>query len=49
MPLYTGIGDRGTTALFDGTTVAKTDIRVTAYGDVDELNTLIGVANAMGL
>ena len=49
MPLYTGIGDRGTTALFDGTTVAKTDIRVTAYGEVDELNTIIGVAHAMGL
>ena len=49
MPLYTGIGDHGTTALFDGTTVAKTDIRVVAYGEVDELNPLIGVAHAMGL
>ena len=49
MPLYTGIGDCGTTALFDGTTVAKTDIRVVAYGEIDELNTLMGVAHAMGL
>ena len=34
MPLYTGVGDRGTTALFDGTTVPKDDARVAVYGDV---------------
>ena len=49
VPLYTGVGDRGTTALFDGTTVSKTDPRVTAYGDVDELNAVIGLAHASGL
>ncbi len=49
MRLYTGIGDRGTTALFDGTTVPKDDPRVAVYGDVDELNATVGVARAAGL
>ena len=49
MPLYTGIGDRGTTALFDGTTVPKDDPRVAVYGDVDELNATVGLARAAGL
>ena len=49
MPLYTGVGDRGTTALFDGTTVPKDDARVAVYGDVDELNAVIGLARAAGL
>ena len=49
MRLYTGVGDRGTTALFDGTTVPKDDARVAVYGDVDELNAVVGVARAAGL
>ncbi len=49
MRLYTGVGDRGTTALFDGTTVPKDDPRVAVYGDVDELNATVGVARAAGL
>ncbi len=49
MPLYTGVGDRGTTALFDGTTVPKDDARVAVYGDVDELNAVVGLARAVGL
>ena len=49
VPLYTGVGDRGATALFDGTLVSKTDPRVAAYGDIDELNASIGVARAAGL
>lgn len=49
MPLYTGVGDRGTTALFDGTIVSKADGRVMAYGEVDELNAIIGVAHSVGL
>ena len=49
MPLYTGVGDRGTTALFDGTVVSKADGRVMAYGEVDELNAIIGVAHSVGL
>ena len=43
MTLYTGTGDRGETALFDGTRVSKSDERVAAYGDVDELNAVIGL------
>lgn len=49
MRLYTGVGDRGTTALFDGTTVPKDDARVAVYGDVDELNAVVGLARAAGL
>jgi cob(I)alamin adenosyltransferase len=42
MPLYTRFGDKGETALFDGTRVWKDDLRVSAYGDVDELNAVLG-------
>ena len=49
MSLYTGVGDRGTTALFDGTTVPKTEPRIAACGEVDELNASIGLARAAGL
>ena len=38
MKIYTKTGDSGETSLFDGTRVSKTDPRVAAYGDVDELN-----------
>jgi cob(I)alamin adenosyltransferase len=46
--IYTRTGDDGTTALGDMSRVAKTDLRVTAYGDVDEVNSAIGVAVASG-
>lgn len=49
MKLYTGVGDRGSTALFDGATVPKDDPRVAVYGDVDELNAAVGLARAAGL
>jgi cob(I)alamin adenosyltransferase len=42
-PLYTKTGDAGETGLFDGTRVSKADARVDAYGEVDELNALLGV------
>jgi cob(I)alamin adenosyltransferase len=42
MKVYTGTGDRGKTSLFSGERVEKSDRRVEAYGDVDELNALIG-------
>jgi cob(I)alamin adenosyltransferase len=45
--IYTGGGDRGETSLGDGTRVAKTDPRVEAMGEVDELNSLIGWALAL--
>lgn len=44
MKIYTKTGDRGDTRLFDGTEVRKHDDRVEAYGDVDELNSLLGAA-----
>ena len=46
MKIYTKTGDAGETSLFDGTRVSKTDSRVVAYGDVDELQACIGVARA---
>lgn len=49
MPLYTGVGDRGTTVLFDGTSVPKVHPRIAACGELDELNASIGLARAGGL
>src|SRR5579884_267732 len=46
--IYTKTGDDGTTALGDMSRAPKTDLRVTAYGDVDETNSTIGVAIALG-
>jgi cob(I)alamin adenosyltransferase len=40
--IYTGSGDRGKTSLFSGERVSKSDQRVEAYGDVDELNSFLG-------
>jgi cob(I)alamin adenosyltransferase len=42
MRLYTRTGDAGETSLFDGTRVAKDDPRCAAYGEVDELNAVLG-------
>jgi cob(I)alamin adenosyltransferase len=41
--IYTRTGDSGDTALFDGTRVQKSDPRVAAYGDLDELNAWLGL------
>lgn len=49
MKIYTKTGDDGETSLFDGTRVAKTHVRVVAYGCVDELNAHLGAALAAGL
>ncbi|MGE0128631.1 MAG: cob(I)yrinic acid a,c-diamide adenosyltransferase [Blastocatellales bacterium] len=42
--VYTKSGDAGETSLVDGSRVSKADPRVAAYGDVDELNSLLGIA-----
>lgn len=42
--IYTRTGDTGDTGLFGGGRVAKSHPRVDAYGDVDELNAVIGAA-----
>ena len=46
--IYTRTGDDGTTALGDMSRVRKTDARLAAYADVDEANSAIGVAIALG-
>ena len=46
MKIYTRTGDGGDTGLFGGGRVPKHHPRVAAYGDVDELNSAIGVARA---
>jgi cob(I)alamin adenosyltransferase len=43
MKIYTKTGDNGTTALFGGKRVSKSDLRIETYGTVDELNSWIGV------
>jgi cob(I)alamin adenosyltransferase len=47
--IYTKSGDEGKTSLGDGRRVPKTDRRIVAYGGVDELNSVIGVAIAGGV
>ena len=47
--IYTRTGDDGTTALGGGQRVKKNSPRIDAYGTVDELNSVIGVAVALGL
>jgi cob(I)alamin adenosyltransferase len=46
--IYTRGGDAGETSLGDGSRVAKTDLRVAAYGAVDELNAQLGLTLAAG-
>ncbi len=41
--IYTKTGDKGTTSLIGGTKVSKADLRIDAYGTVDELNSYIGL------
>ena len=43
MKVYTKTGDKGTTALIGGTRVAKNNVRLEAYGGVDELNSHLGM------
>jgi cob(I)alamin adenosyltransferase len=42
MKVYTGSGDQGKTSLFSGERIPKNDLRIEAYGDVDELNSVLG-------
>src|SRR5690606_32204889 len=48
MKIYTRTGDDGTTMLFGGPRVPKYHLRVEAYGTVDELNSALGLARALG-
>lgn len=47
--IYTRSGDDGTTCLVTGRRIGKDSLRVESYGDVDELNSLLGVAASNGL
>ena len=49
MKIYTKTGDGGDTALFGGGRIGKEDVRVEAYGQVDELNAVLGLARSEGL
>lgn len=42
MKIYTGTGDRKKTSLFSGERVSKSNPRIEAYGDLDELNSVMG-------
>ena len=43
LKIYTKVGDKGTTSLIGGTKVLKSDLRIEAYGTVDELNSYVGL------
>jgi len=43
MKIYTKTGDQGKTSLFDGKRLSKDDIRIEAYGTIDELNAHIAI------
>ena len=45
--IYTKSGDEGMTSLLGGKRVMKNDVRIEANGELDELNSLIGVARSM--
>ena len=47
MKIYTKTGDTGTTGLVGGSRVSKSDARIQAIGDVDELNALLGIARTL--
>ena len=49
MKIYTKTGDEGKTGLFGGPRVAKDDPRINAYGSVDELNAVLGLARTEAL
>ncbi len=46
MKVYTGGGDKGKTSLFSGERVPKHHLRIEAYGDLDELNSMLGAVVA---
>ena len=46
MKIYTGSGDLGKTSLFSGERIAKSGLRIEAYGEIDELNSVLGMVIA---
>lgn len=47
MKIYTKTGDKGTTGLYTGQRLEKDSLRVEAYGNVDEINSALGMARAL--
>ena len=47
MQIYTRTGDNGTTGLIGGSRVKKYDLRLEAYGTIDELNSYLGLVRTM--
>lgn len=43
MKIYTKTGDEGTTSLFGGKRISKSDLRIESYGTIDELNSYVGL------
>ena len=48
MKIYTRTGDAGSTGLFGGPRVSKDDVRIEAYGTIDELNAALGCVRSVG-
>ncbi len=49
MKIYTKKGDQGSTGLIGGTRISKGDVRIEAYGTVDELNSYIGLLSCLDI
>ena len=49
MKVYTKTGDKGTTSLIGGTRVPKNNVRLEAYGGVDELNAHLGMIRSYSI
>ena len=49
MKIYTKTGDDGSTGLFGGRRVSKYSVRIRTYGEVDELNSVLGLARSSNL
>ena len=49
MKIYTISGDDGKTSLFDNSRVWKSDERISSYGTIDELNSILGIAISLDL
>ena len=47
MKIYTKKGDQGSTGLIGGTRVSKGDVRIEAYGTIDELNSYVGLISTL--